>query len=61
MTRRHFINVKYLKGYTTPMYPFTTIVGMQRNQPKIQSHNFIEFLVSENFKQKRFRQKELFI
>ena len=31
MTRRRFINVKYFKGFTTAMYPFTTIVGMQRN------------------------------
>ena len=61
MTRQRFIKVKYFKGFTTAMYLFTTIVRMQRNQPEIQNHNFIEFLVWEIFKQKRFRQKELFI
>ena len=57
MTGRRFIKVKYFKGFTTAMRLFTTVVRMQRNQPKIQNHNFIEFLVKENFKQKRFRQK----
>ena len=61
MTRQRFIKVKYFKSFTTEMYLFTTIVRMQRNQPEIQNQNFIEFLFWEIFKQKRFRQKELFI
>ena len=58
MTGRRFIKVKYLKGFTMTMYLFTTIVRMQRNQPKIQNHNFIKFfLFKKIFKQKRFKQK----
>ena len=49
MNGRRFIKVKYLKDFTMTMYLFTTIVRMQRNQPKIHNHNFIEFLVKENF------------
>ena len=59
MTRRRFIKVKYFKGFTTAMYLFTTIVRMQRNQPKIQNHNFIKFLVRENFSAKMFKAKRI--
>ena len=61
MTRKRFIKVKYFKGFTTAMYLFTTIVRMQRNQPKIQNQMSLNFLFEKIFKQKHFRQKELFI
>ena len=54
MNRRRFTKVKYFKGFNAAMYSFTTIVRMQRNQPKIQNHNFFEFLVKENFYAKTF-------
>ena len=54
MNRQRFTKVKYFKGFNAAMYPFTTIVRMQRNQPKIQNHNFIKFLVRENFSAKTF-------